>query len=258
MSHNIAGAGDFVRALEEVLPELSKGQKRIAGYILENYDKAAYMTAQTLGETVGVSESTVVRFATELGFDGYPQLQIQLRETVRVRLTTVQRIEATNDRISDANVLDTILLNDADKIRATLDTVDRDAFVRAVDLILSAKNIYIMGMRSSAILADFMHYYFGLLFDNVRLIRPASGSEMFEHLMKVHSDDVIIAISFPTVFLLPAQRSLLAASGAIVFAISDMGVFHGIVVRTTRRFSFCFLGIYYLAQLMLGMSAFAA
>ena len=197
MSHNIAGAADFVRALEEVLPELSKGQKRIAGYILENYDKAAYMTAQTLGETVGVSESTVVRFATELGFEGYPQLQAQVRETVRVRLTTVQRIEATNDRISDENVLATILQNDADKIRATLETVDRAAFVRAVDLILNAKNIYIMGMRSSAILADFMYYYFGLLFDNVRLIRPASGSEMFEHLMKVHSDDVIIAISFP-------------------------------------------------------------
>ena len=124
MSHNIAGAADFVRALEEVLPELSKGQKRIAGYILENYDKAAYMTAQTLGETVGVSESTVVRFATELGFEGYPQLQAQVRETVRVRLTTVQRIEATNDRISDENVLATILQNDADKIRATLDTIE--------------------------------------------------------------------------------------------------------------------------------------
>ena len=197
MSHNIAGAGDFVRALERVLPELSKGQKRIAGYILENYDKAAYMTAQTLGETVGVSESTVVRFATELGFEGYPQLQAQIRETVRVRLTTVQRMEAANDRISDENVLTTILQNDADKIRATLETIDRDAFVRAVDLILGARNIYIMGMRSSAILAEFMHYYFGLLFDNVRLIRPASGSEMFEHLMKVRSDDVIIAISFP-------------------------------------------------------------
>ena len=172
MSHNIAGAGDFVRALERVLPELSKGQKRIAGYILENYDKAAYITAQILGETVGVSESTVVRFATELGFEGYPQLQAQIRETVRVRLTTVQRMEAANDRISDENVLTTILQNDADKIRATLETIDRDAFVRAVDLILGARNIYIMGMRSSAILAEFMHYYFGLLFDNVRLIRP--------------------------------------------------------------------------------------
>ncbi len=197
MSHNIAGAGDFVRALEGVLPELSKGQRRIASYILENYDKAAYMTAQTLGETVGVSESTVVRFATELGFDGYPQLQAQVRETVRVRLTTIQRMEAINHRIDDEHVLDTILRNDADKIQSTLESIDRDAFARAVDLILGAGNIYIMGMRSSAILADFMHYYFGLLFDNVRLIRPASGSEMFEHLMKLRSDDVIIAISFP-------------------------------------------------------------
>ncbi len=222
MSHNIAGAGDFVHALEGVLPELSKGQRRIAAYILENYDKAAYMTAQTLGETVGVSESTVVRFATELGFEGYPQLQAQLRETVRVRLTTIQRMEAINHRIDDDHVLDTILRNDADKIEATLENIDREAFARAVDRILEAKNIYIMGMRSSAILAEFMHYYFGLLFDNVRLIRPASGSEMFEHLMKLRSDDVVIAISFPryTTGIVHAVEYA-RSTGARVIALTD-------------------------------------
>ncbi len=222
MSHNIAGAGDFVHALEGVLPELSKGQRRIASYILENYDKAAYMTAQTLGETVGVSESTVVRFATELGFEGYPQLQAQLRETVRVRLTTIQRMEAINHRIDDDHVLDTILRNDADKIEATLENIDRESFARAVNLILEAGNIYIMGMRSSAILAEFMHYYFGLLFDNVRLIRPASGSEMFEHLMKLRSDDVVIAISFPryTTGIVHAVEYA-RSTGARVIALTD-------------------------------------
>ncbi len=222
MSHNIAGAGDFVRALEGVIPELSKGQRRIASYILENYDKAAYMTAQTLGETVGVSESTVVRFATELGFEGYPQLQTQLRETVRVRLTTIQRMEAINHRIDDDHVLDTILRNDADKIEATLENIDREAFARAVNRILEAKNIYIIGMRSSAILAEFMHYYFGLLFDNVRLIRPASGSEMFEHLMKLRSDDVVIAISFPryTTGIVHAVEYA-RSTGARVIALTD-------------------------------------
>ncbi len=222
MSHNIAGAGDFVRALDGVMPELSKGQRRIASYILENYDKAAYMTAQTLGETVGVSESTVVRFATELGFEGYPQLQAQLRETVRVRLTTIQRMEAINHRIDDDHVLDTILRNDADKIHSTLENIDREAFARAVNLILEAGNIYIMGMRSSAILAEFMHYYFGLLFDNVRLIRPASGSEMFEHLMKLRSDDVVIAISFPryTTGIVHAVEYA-RSTGARVIALTD-------------------------------------
>jgi len=222
VSHNIAQSGDFVGSLEEILPELSKGQRRIAGYILKNYDKAAYMTAQALGETVGVSESTVVRLATELGFDGYPQLQAQIRETVRVRLTTVQRMEAANDRIRDDNVLDTILLNDAEKIRTTLDIIDRASFVRAMDLILGARNIYIMGMRSSAILADFMHYYFGLLFDNVRLIRPSSGSEMFEHLMKVHEEDVVVAISFPryTTGIVHAVQYA-QKTGAKVIALTD-------------------------------------
>jgi len=197
LSHNIVEETDLLRSLARIFPTLSKGQKRIASYIMENYDKAAYMTASMLGANAGVSESTVVRFAIELGYEGYPQLQAQIRETVRVRLTTVQRMEAVNDRVSEGAILDTILQNDADKIRTTLESIDREAFVRAVDLILGARTIYIMGMRSSAILADFMYYYFGMLFDNVRLIRPASGSEMFEHLMKVHSDDVIVAISFP-------------------------------------------------------------
>ena len=214
--------GDLISQINEAMPALSKGQKLIAKYIIGNYDKAAYMTASALGAEVGVSESTVVRFAIEMGFDGYPELQSKIRDTVRVRMTSVQRIESTNIRIGEADILDSVLLNDAEKIKVTLDTLDRSEFTKAVDIILGGRNIYIMGMRSSAVLAEFMNYYFGMLFDNVRLIRPAGGSEIFEHLMKVHSDDVFIAISFPryTTGIVNAVEYA-SKTGAKVVAITD-------------------------------------
>lgn len=213
---------DLIAQINEAMPSLSKGQKLIARYIAANYDKAAYMTASALGEAVGVSESTVVRFALELGFNGYPGLQSKIRDTVRVKMTSVERMESTNIRMGEAEMLDAILLNDAEKIKATLETIDRAEFARAVDLILGARNIYIMGMRSSAILAEFVNYYFGLLFDNVRLIRPAGGSEIFEHLMKVRSEDVFIAISFPryTTGIVNAVEYA-SKTGAKVVAITD-------------------------------------
>lgn len=213
---------DFIGQIEASIPGLSKGQRLIARFIIDNYDKAAYMTASALGAEVGVSESTVVRFANEMGFDGYPGLQSKIRETVRVKLTTVQRMQAVNFRMEENEILDHVLLTDAEKIKATLDTIDRDSFAKAVDLILSAKNIYILGMRSSAALAEFMNYYFGLLFDNVRLIRPAGGSEIFEHLMKVHEEDVFIAISFPryTTGIVNATEYA-SKTGANVIAITD-------------------------------------
>lgn len=215
-------SSDFIGQIEDSLPKLSKGQRLIAKFIIENYDKAAYMTASVLGAEVGVSESTVVRFANEMGFDGYPGLQSKIRETLRVRLTTVQRMKAANFRMDENEILDHVLLADAEKIKATLETIDRAAFERAVDMILSAKNIYILGMRSSAVLAEFMNYYFGLLFDNIRLIRPAGGSEIFEHLMKVHEDDVFVAISFPryTTGIVNATEYA-SKMGAGVIAITD-------------------------------------
>ena len=213
---------DLISHIEEALPELSKGQRLIARFIVNNYDKAAYMTASVLGSEVGVSESTVVRFANEMGYDGYPQLQQQIRETVRVRMTSVQRVQAANHRMDEDGVLDYCLTADMDKIKNTLENIDRDAFKKAVDMILGAGNIYILGMRSSAILAEFMNYYFGLLFDNVRLIRPAGGSEIFEHLMKVHKDDVFVAISFPryTTGIVNATEYA-SKTGAKVIAITD-------------------------------------
>ncbi len=208
--------------MEEAMPKLSKGQKRIAEFIINNYDKAAYMTACAMGSEVGVSESTVVRFANEMGFDGYPELQAQIRDTVRVRLTSVQRVNVANHRMGEDDVIDHVLNADAEKIKSTLEQIDRAAFAEAVDLILGARNIYILGMRSSAVLAEFMNYYFGLLFDNVRLIRPAGGSEIFEHLMKVHADDVFVSISFPryTTTIVNATEYV-SRTGAKVIAITD-------------------------------------
>lgn len=213
---------DLIEQIEESLPMLSKGQRLIAKYILNNYDKAAYMTASALGSEVGVSESTVVRFANEMGFDGYPALQTQIREVVRVRLTSVQRVEAANHRLSEDEVLEYSLNTDIENIKSTLESVDKDEFVKAVDMILGARNIYILGMRSSAVLAEYMNYYFDLLLDNVRLIRSAGGSEIFEHIMKVHEDDVFIAISFPRYTTGVVNATEYASkTGAKVIAITD-------------------------------------
>ena len=213
---------DLIERIENSMKSLSKGHKKIAQYIIENYDKAAYMTASILGAEAGVSESTVVRFAAELGFEGYQQLQDQIKESRRARMTSVQRVSSANNRMDKSEVLDKILMGDAENIRLTLASVSKDDFEKAVEMILAAKNIYILGMRSSAILADFMSYYFGLLFNNVRLIRPAGGSEIFEHLMKLHEGDVFIAFSFPRYTTGVVNATEFASkTGAGVIAITD-------------------------------------
>ena len=188
---------DLLTLIAEKMPEFSKGQKHIASYILEHYDKAAYMTAAKLGALVDVSESTVVRFAGELGFDGYPELQHSLQELIRTKLTTLQRIEITNDRIGDADLLEKVLMSDVDKIKRTLEEIDRESFDRAVDAMINAKMIYIIGMRSSSSIADFLFFYLNLIFPHVRLVRTTSGSEIFEQILRISSDDVMIGISFP-------------------------------------------------------------
>lgn len=188
---------NLLKEIEERRSTFSKGQKLIAAYILENYDKAAYMTAAKLGRVVNVSESTVVRFAIELGFEGYPEFQHSLKEIVRTRLTAFQRMEVTNNLIGDGDVLTKVLLADSDKIKHTLEEIDRASFSDAVDKIINAKNIYVMGVRSSASLAGFLAHNLSMVFDNVKLVQPASGSEMFEQIMNISSDDVMVAISFP-------------------------------------------------------------
>lgn len=188
---------DLLKNIEERMDGLSKGQRAIANFILSHYEKAAYMTAASVSEQVGVSESTVVRFATELGFEGYPELQRALRDVVRSKLTAVQRVELTNSIIGEGDILSNVLRADADKINRTLDEIDRDSFDRAVDKILGAKNIYIIGVRSSAFLAGFLNYNLRMIFDNVRFIQTTSASEMFEQIINIGEGDAMIAISFP-------------------------------------------------------------
>ena len=188
---------DILSILDEKESSFSKGQRRIAGYITDSYDKAAFMTASRLGKTVGVSESTVVRFAMELGFDGYPEMQKAMQEMVMNRLTSVQRIEVANDRIGNQDVLSKVLQADADKIRQTAENISSEHFRLAVDAILKAKRIYILGVRSVAPLANFAGYYLNYMFDDVRVITVSGAGEMFENLVNVKHEDVVLAFSFP-------------------------------------------------------------
>ena len=201
----------------------SKGQKRIALYIEEHYDKAAFMTASKLGETVGVSESTVVRFATELGYDGYPKLQKAMQEMIRNKLTSVQRIEVTSGRIGDGNVLDSVLNQDIEKIRRTIEETSHEDFARAVDEICAAKRIYIFGVRSTGAIASFLAYYFELIFDNnVILINTTSPSSTYEHIFRITEEDVMIGISFPRYRSTAIEAMNFARSrGAHAVAITD-------------------------------------
>lgn len=213
---------DIIEIIESSASKMSKGQKRIAAYITEHCDKAAYMTASRLGEEAGVSESTVVRFAIELGFEGYPELHRAMQESLRKRLTAVQRIEVANGRFAENGVLESVLTADAERIRSTLASIDKQAFDSAVEAILDAGAIYIIGMRSSFSLAEFLDYNMSLIFPNVHLVRNASGSEIFEHLMRVKKGDTVIAISFPRYSKRIINATDFAASrGANVVAITD-------------------------------------
>ena len=188
---------DLSNRINESYSRLSKGQKLLATYITDNYDKAVFLTAARLGEVVGVSESTVVRFATHLGYKGYPEFQNALEELVRNKLNSIQRMEVTYGRISQSKILESVLHSDADKINTTLEKIDQEAFEIAVNTILNAKHIYIIGIRSCAPLASFMAFYFNLMFDNVHLPQTSSSSEIFEQMVRIGKDDVIIGISFP-------------------------------------------------------------
>ena len=213
---------DILTAIQNQMPTFSKGQKLIARFILTSYDKAAFMTASRLGQTVNVSESTVVRFAAELGYDGYPSMQKALQEMIRSKLTSIQRIEVANDRIGDHDVLTTVLQSDIEKIRLTLEEADRTGFDRAVDALLSARRIYIVGARSAAALADFLGFYFNLIFEQVVLIRTTSVSETFEQLLRVGPEDVVIGISFPRYSSRTVQAMHFARDrGARVVALTD-------------------------------------
>lgn len=213
---------DILSMISHKVDQLSKGQKLIARYILDHYDKAAFMTASKLGIIVGVSESTVVRFAFELGYDGYPGLQKALQEMIRNRLTAVQRIEVANEQLGTEEILDKVLNLDIEKIRKTLEETSREDFNGAVTSIAAARNIYILGSRSAAALARFMSFYFSLMFQNVKLVHTTSQGEMFEQILRVNENDIMIGISFPryskqTAMALHFGRT----NGAKIIAITD-------------------------------------
>ena len=213
---------NLLKEIEDRFSHFSKSQKKISKYILENYDKAVYMTASKLANSVNVSESTVVRFANELNFDGYPEFQLALQEIVRIKLTSFQRMEVTNNLIGDGDVLTKVLNSDIDKLKRTIEEIDRAAFDASVESLISAKSIYIIGLGSSSILASSLNHSLRMIFDNVRLLDASSADDIYAQIMNVSAGDVIVAISFPRY-----SRKLITAvsyakdAGATIIALTD-------------------------------------
>lgn len=193
----MAHANILIKKMQDQYNQMSKGQKKLASCIMENYDKAVFLTAAKLGDMVGVSESTVVRFASQLGYSGYPAFQKALEELVKNKLNSIQRMEVTYGRINQSEVLASVLQSDAEKIKNTMEQIDKDAFQEAVNTILEAKRIYIIGIRSCAPLASFLSFYLNLIFDNVTLVHTNSVSELFEQIFRINEEDVLFGISFP-------------------------------------------------------------
>ena len=213
---------EVIKEIKEQYASFSKRQKSIADYVVNHFDKAAYMTASQLAKNVGVSESTVVRFAAELGFDGYQKFQKNLREEAKRHLNSLQRMEIASEKINNDDVLSSVLKSDAGNILSTLNEIDKKQFRGAVEALGSAKNIYITGVRSAAALASFMGFYFNLLFENVKLINTTGADDIFEQLFRAGKDDVVIGMSFPRYSKNTVDAMKYAANcGATVIGITD-------------------------------------
>ncbi|MGN1002273.1 MAG: MurR/RpiR family transcriptional regulator [Oscillospiraceae bacterium] len=230
---------DILARLSKDNGAFSKGQRCIAKYILENYDKAAFMTAGKLARTVGVSESTVVRFATELGYDGYPAMRKALQDMIHNRLTSVQRIEVAKE-LMKKDILESVLCSDMEKLQTTLDECDRAAFDRAVDALVGARHVYIVGMRSSTCLASFLGFYLNPLLANVHIIQDTAVSEVYEQIMRIGEGDVFVGISYPryssrTVRAMKFAKSL----GAQAIGITDGNSSPFVGVADTLLFAKC-------------------
>ncbi|HHX72361.1 MAG TPA: MurR/RpiR family transcriptional regulator [Clostridiales bacterium] len=212
----------LISRIQKYSSTFSKGHQRIAQYITTHYDKAAFMTAEKLGEMAGVSESTVVRFAVVLGYEGYPMLQRAMQELILSKLTAVQRIEVSDDRLDQNDVLRSVLTKDAEKIQTTLEEISKKDFDAVVETLLSANRIYILGARSSASLASFMSFYFNLIFEDVRLVQTDGIGEIFEHILRVKKGDAVVGISFPRYSRRTIQSLAYAKTqGADTIAITD-------------------------------------
>ncbi len=222
MKWGINMAENFNHRIEDIYKSLSKGHKKIADYITNNYEKASFMTAASLGKAVGVSESTVVRFASNIGFDGYPELQKYLQEMVKSHLTSVQRMDVAASRFEGDDMLDNAFAADIEMIKATREGISRDAFEKSADAINNAKKIYILGVRSSAALASFAAFYFRFLYENVVLVDTSATSEIFEQMFHIGADDVCIAISFPRYSTQTVKALNFAKDrGATIISITD-------------------------------------
>jgi DNA-binding MurR/RpiR family transcriptional regulator len=213
---------DVFSLIRASMPYMSKGHKSISQFILTHYEKVAHMTAARIGVEANVSESTVVRFATELGFSGFPVFQKKLRDDLKVRLTSVERLNTSAFLGTENNIPRSVISSDIERLKYTLEHFDDDSFQKAVDLIMTANRIFILGVRSSAPLASFLGFYFNLMFENVRLVHTTSVSEMFEQIMSAKKGDVVIGISFPRY----SKRTIRAMqfsrdTGASVIAITD-------------------------------------
>lgn len=209
--------------IRQQMDGFSKGQKRIAEFILNDYDKAAFMTAAKLGKTAQVSESTVVRFASELGYSGYPAMQKALQELIRGRLTSVQRIRASE--MEEGDLLTRTMHRDMETIQATIEGIDRTVFANVVEHLLAAEHVYILGVRSSSFLAGYLNFYLRLLMDNVILVQNSAAGEIYEQMVHIGPKDVLIAISFPRYSNMVIHAVDMAAErGADVIAITDNGM----------------------------------
>lgn len=213
---------DLLVKMDAMKGLFSKGQRRIADFIIGHYERAAFMTAQRLGTTVNVSESTVVRFACEVGYEGYPQLQRALQELIRNRLTSAQRVEVAGEQIGGHDVLQRVLLLDIDRIRATAQNVRPEDFEKAVDAVSGAQTIYILGVRSAEPLANFLYFYFNHIFKNLRLVNSSATSDVFEQIFHIGKGDVLIPITFPRYSQRPVKAAQFAKStGATVVGFTD-------------------------------------
>ncbi|MFO7611655.1 MAG: MurR/RpiR family transcriptional regulator [Clostridia bacterium] len=213
---------DVRKKLINSMDTFSKSRKRIANFILDNFDSAPFMTAAKLANVVDTSESTVVRFAVELGFEGYPEMAKAMQEQALHSLTAVQRLKMANETIDRNDVLKSVLKADISRIKETMDDIDKGTFNRIVDKLLSANKIYILGVRSSAALAMYTGFYFNLIFDNVHLLSTTSASEIFEHLLSASEGDVMVGISFPRYSKRTSKAmEYMGKKGAYVVAISD-------------------------------------
>ncbi|MBQ5739305.1 MAG: MurR/RpiR family transcriptional regulator [Oscillospiraceae bacterium] len=214
-------AKNILHTIEKNMSSFSKGQKLIARFILEEYDKAAFMTASKLGKTVQVSESTVVRFATQLGYDGYPSMQRALQEMIRGKLTSIQRIQASDGTLMGANLVTNVMQRDIEKMRMAIDQTENAEFERVVDTLLGAKRIYLVGFRSSSFLAGYLNFYFRLMFENVTFVQGGAAGT-FDQIFRVGPGDVVFAICFPRYSELALKTVQFAKDrGAIIVGLTD-------------------------------------